>query len=140
MVTIWKLLLTAIRDVRITPRQSWNCPFRGHLIITPSLGSSRTDSSSIQGAFCFLKSTNAQATLIIKIYWNLLLIRKTYWFDFEIVYCQFHWHVSTFKETTEHTCIMFLVNANIYLIYIYAIVLWLVNCFFNLLIKKKSLV
>ena len=29
-----KKKLTAIRDVRITCRQSWNCPFRGHSIIT----------------------------------------------------------------------------------------------------------
>ena len=38
MATVRKLLITAIRDVRITSRQSWYCPFRGHSIITPSLG------------------------------------------------------------------------------------------------------
>ena len=37
-VTVIKLLLTAICDVRITSRRSWYCPFRGHSIITPSLG------------------------------------------------------------------------------------------------------
>ena len=37
-VTVIKLLLTAIRDVRITSRRSWYCQFRGHSIITPSLG------------------------------------------------------------------------------------------------------
>ena len=31
-------MLTAIRDVIITSRRSWYCPFRGHSIITPSLG------------------------------------------------------------------------------------------------------
>ena len=36
-VTVRKILLTAIRDVRITSQWLWNCPFRGHLIITPSL-------------------------------------------------------------------------------------------------------
>ena len=35
-VTIIKLLVTAIRDVIITSRRSWNCPLREHLVITPS--------------------------------------------------------------------------------------------------------
>ena len=38
MATVRKILLRAIRDVRITSQRSWNCPFRGHSIITPSLG------------------------------------------------------------------------------------------------------
>ena len=31
-------LLTAVRDVKMTVTRSWNCHFRGHSIMTPSLG------------------------------------------------------------------------------------------------------
>ena len=37
MATVRKILLTAICDVRIMSRRSWNCPLRVHWIITPSL-------------------------------------------------------------------------------------------------------
>ena len=35
--TVRKILPTAICDVKITSQRSWNCPFRGPSIITPSL-------------------------------------------------------------------------------------------------------
>ena len=40
--TVRKFLLTAICDIIITITTSWNCPFRGHSIIMPSLDKNRS--------------------------------------------------------------------------------------------------
>ena len=75
-----KLLLTAIHDVRITSRRSWYCQFRGHLIITPSLGTIHIHAPSgiptwVSAVWLFLKIAKLpcnQTTYII-----LILILKS---------------------------------------------------------------
>ena len=79
-VTVIKLLLTAIRDVRITSRRSWYCQFRGHLIITPSLGmkhASKTKCKNATGRGVWDQQTwyvmRGERSRNVKIYQNIFL-------------------------------------------------------------------
>ena len=67
-------MLTAIHDVIITSRRSWYCPFRGHSIITPSLGGVLVKAT--------VNKLNLQCTLLVfvvsvlRCFWNIFQMGK----------------------------------------------------------------
>ena len=62
MVTIRKILLMAICDVRTLSRRSWNCPFRGHSIIMPSLDMDPLYIQSLQTCVLWLVPSHLHVT------------------------------------------------------------------------------